>query len=85
MSQKMIKISLKLQESKLEFLLKKLEELSFVEIENFEKEENNDWWDDLSSKQKESIEKSVLELNKGNFLTNEDVSKRVKKLFNESL
>jgi hypothetical protein len=85
MSQKMIKISLKLQESKLEFLLKKLEELSFVEIENFEKEENNDWWDDLSATQKESIEKSVLELNKGNFLTNEDVRKKVKKLFNECL
>jgi hypothetical protein len=81
----MIKISLKLQESKLEFLLKKLEELSFVEIENFEKEENNDWWDDLSATQKESIEKSVLELNKGNFLTNEDVRKKVKKLFNECL
>ena len=85
MSQKMIKISLKLQESKLEFLLKKLEELSFVEIENFEKEENNDWWDDLSATQKESIEKSVLELNKGKFLTNEDVRKKVKKLFNECL
>lgn len=85
MSQKMIKISLKLQESKLEFLLKKLEELSFVEIENFEKEENNDWWDDLSATQKERIEKSVLELNKGNFLTNEDVRKKVKKLFNECL
>ena len=85
MSQKMIKISLKLPESKLEFLLKKLEELSFVEIENFEKEENNDWWDDLSATQKERIEKSVLELNKGNFLTNEDVRKKVKKLFNECL
>lgn len=53
-----------------------------MEVENFEPEDNKqDWFDELSSSQKQGIEQSLADLAAGKFVSHDEVRRKVKLLF----
>lgn len=50
-------------------------------IEKIQKE-NVDWWDKLSQKDKEAINEGLEQLDRGEFLTREQVREKLKNKFN---
>jgi predicted transcriptional regulator len=53
-----------------------------MEVENFVPENNKqDWFDELSSNQKQRIEQSLADLAAGKFVSHDEVRRKVKLLF----
>ncbi len=53
-----------------------------MEVENFVPENNKqDWFDELSSNQKQRIEQSLADLAAGKFFSHDEVGRKVKLLF----
>ena len=58
-----------------------LNNFDFIQIEKTEMNEtDNDWWDLLTPIQQERIKASIAKLDKGEFVSNEDVRLRANKL-----
>ena len=55
--------------------LKKVEEV-------LKKENESDWWNEISDSERESIEKGLKEADKGELITHEDVMKEIKAKYN---
>lgn len=55
--------------------MKRVEEALKHEIEQ-------DWWDEISEAERQSIEKGLAEANKGKFIPHEEVMKEVKVKYN---
>ncbi|NOX46107.1 MAG: hypothetical protein GXO89_03920 [Chlorobi bacterium] len=41
---------------------------------------HTDWWDELSQSQKESVDRGLMQLDKGERIPHEDVKKRIRQL-----
>ncbi len=60
-------------------LLLQTEDVSILEkIKNVFKTEKKDWWDELSDLQKAEIEEGEREIERGEFVTWEDLKKEIK-------
>ena len=60
-------------------LLSPLQKKSVLSVVKTFAIESEDWWDKLSSTQQSEIDKSILEMKKGEIISHEDVMKKYKK------
>ena len=60
-------------------LLSPLQKKSVLSVVKTFATESEDWWDKLSSNQQSEIDKSILEMKKGEVISHEDVMKKYKK------
>jgi predicted transcriptional regulator len=60
-------------------LLLQTEDISILEkIKNIFKTEKKDWWDELSKEQQNSIDEGFAEIDRGEFMTWEDLKREIK-------
>ena len=76
-----MRVTLNIPVHKFNFLMELLNNFDFIQIEKTEMNEtDNDWWDLLTPIQQERIKASIAKLDKGEFVSNEDVRLRANKL-----
>ena len=57
-------------------LLSPLQKKSVLSVVKIFATESEDWWDKLSSTQQSEIDKSILEMKRGDIISHEDVMKK---------
>ena len=76
-----MRVTLNIPVHKFNFLMELLNNFDFIQIEKTEMNEtDNDWWDLLTPIQQERIKASIAKLDKGEYVSNEDVRIRANKL-----
>jgi len=76
-----MKVTLNIPVQKFNFLMELLNNFDYIQIEKTEIiETDNDWWDLLTPIQQERIKGSIAKLDKGEYVSNEDVRIRANKL-----
>jgi len=76
-----MKVTLNIPVQKFNFLMELLNNFDYIQIEKTEIiETDNDWWDLLTPIQQEKIKASIAKLDKGEYVSNEDVRMRANKL-----
>jgi hypothetical protein len=76
-----MKVTLNIPVQKFNFLMELLNNFDYIQIEQAEIiETDNDWWDLLTPIQQERIKASIAKLDKGEYVSNEDVRIRANKL-----
>jgi|LauGreStaDraftv2_3_1035109.scaffolds.fasta_scaffold837968_1 hypothetical protein len=76
-----MKVTLNIPVQKFNFLMELLNNFDYIQIEKTEIiETDNDWWDLLTPIQQERIKASIAKLDKGEYVSNEDVRIRANKL-----
>ena len=62
--------------------LTKLNDKKILEEINHIKESHQDWWDEISQKEKEAIDDGISQLDRGESVSHEEVKKRIRQKFN---
>jgi len=76
-----MKVTLNIPVQKFNFLMELLNNFDYIQIEKTEiNETDNDWWDVLTTNQQERIKASIAKLDKGEYVSNEEVRIRANKL-----
>ena len=76
-----MKVTLNIPVQKFNFLMELLNNFDYIQIEKTEIiETDNDWWDLLTPIQQEKIKASIAKLDKGEYVSKEDVRMRANKL-----
>ena len=76
-----MKVTLNIPVQKFNFLMELLNNFDYIQIEKTEIiETDHDWWDLLTPIQQEKIKASIAKLDKGEYVSNEDVRMRANKL-----
>jgi len=76
-----MRVTLNIPVQKFNFLMELLNNFEYIQIEQTEiNETDNDWWDLLTPNQQDSIKASIAKLDKGEFITNDEVRSKANKL-----
>ena len=77
-----MELGMNLQAKKLELvqlIINTKKPLTLKKVEDvLKKEEESDWWDEISEAERQSIEKGLAEANRGELIAHEEVMKEVK-------